>query len=107
MDAHRRDAVASRGEHATREGTDSHGPAVAAARIDRAIYRLQNTHGLSLQTLGDGSDPEVVLRDCGDDHVHMHRVLCGLREAVLEQVGKDQTDRLRNALADALIALSA
>ena len=77
------------------------------ARIERAIYRLQNTHGLPLQPLGDGSDPEAVLRDCADDHVHMRRVLCELREAVLEQVGKDQTDRLRQALADALIALSA
>ena len=36
------------------------------------------------------------------DHVHMRRVLCELREAVLEQVGKDQTDRLRHELADAL-----
>ena len=57
--------------------------------------------------LGDGSDPEAVLRDCADDHVHMRRVLCELREAVLEQVGKDQTDRLRHALADAVKALSA
>ena len=71
-----------------REGTDSHGPAVLLARIERAIYRLQNTHGLPLQSLGDGSDPEVVLRDCADDHVHMRRVLCELREAVLEQVGR-------------------
>ena len=37
----------------------------------------------------------------------MRRVLCELREAVLEQVGKDQTDRLRRALADALKAVSA
>ena len=29
-----------------------------------------------------------------DDHVFMRRLLCELREAVLEQVGKDQTDRL-------------
>ena len=36
------------------------------------------------------------------DHVHMRRVLCELREAVLEQVGKDQTDRLRHALSDAV-----
>jgi hypothetical protein len=50
---------------------------------------------------------KLVLRDCADDHVRMRRVLCELREAVLEQVGEDQTDRLRNALADALIALSA
>ena len=78
------------------------------ARIDRAIYRLQNTHGLPLQPLGDGSDPEAVLRDCADDdHVRMRRVLCELRGAVLEQVGKDQTDRLRNALAEAVKALSA
>ena len=77
------------------------------ARIERSVYRLQNTHGLPLQPLGDGSDPEVVLRDCADDHVLMCRVLSGLREAILEQVGEDQTDPLRNALADALIALSA
>jgi hypothetical protein len=32
----------------------------------------------------------------------MCRVLCELREAVLEQVGEGQTDRLRHALADAL-----
>ena len=32
----------------------------------------------------------------------MRRVLCELRDAVLEQVGKDQTDRLRNALSDAM-----
>ena len=31
------------------------------------------------------------------DQVHMRRVLCELREAVLEQVGKDQTDWLRFA----------
>ena len=86
--------VASLSEHATHEGTDSHGPASLLARIEQAIYRLQNTHGLPLQPLGDGSDPEVVLRDCATDHVHMRRALCGLREAVLEQVGKDQTDRL-------------
>ena len=42
-----------------------------------------------------------------DDHVHMRRVLCELQEAVLEQVGKDQTDRLRKALADAVKALLA
>ena len=60
-----------------------------------------------LEPLGDGSDPEAVLRDCADDdHVHMRSVLCELREAVLEQVGKDQTDRLRRALSDALKALS-
>ena len=49
------------------------------------------------------NDPEVVLRDCADDHVDMHRLL----EAVLEQVGKDQTDRLRHALAEAAQTLSA
>jgi hypothetical protein len=64
-------------------------------------------HGLPLQTLGDGSDPEAVLRDCAGHHVHMRRVLCELREAGLEQVGNDQTDRLRKALADAVKALSA
>jgi len=63
-------------------------------------------HALPLQPLGDGSDPEVLLRDCADDHVHTRRVLCELRGAVLEQVGEDQTDRLRQALAVALTALS-
>ena len=71
------------------------------ARIERAIYRLQNTHGLPLQPLGDESDPESVLRDCGDRHVHMRRVLLELREAVMEQVGTDQTDWLHHALSDA------
>ena len=42
-----------------------------------------------------------------DDHVQMRCVLCELREAVLEQVAKDQTDRLRQALADSATALSA
>jgi hypothetical protein len=51
--------------------------------------------------------PEVVLRDSGADPLHMRRVLSELREAVLEQVGTDQTDRLRQALADALNTLSA
>ena len=41
------------------------------------------------------------------DHVHMRRVLRELREAVLEQVGKDQTDRLRHALSEAVKAVSA
>ena len=59
-----------------------------------------------MQPLEDGCDPEVVLRDCADDHVHMRRVLCELCEAVLEKVGKDQTDRLRRALADALKAIA-
>ena len=106
MDAHRPHAVASRGEHAARTHEVTDEPSLLA-RIDRAIYRLQNTHGLPLQPLGDGSDPEPVLRDCAYDHVNMHRVLCELREAVLEQVGKDQTDRLRHALADAVKILSA
>jgi hypothetical protein len=70
------------------------------ARIERAIYRL------TLRTLGDGCDPEVVLRDCGAYHQDMRGVLSELREAILEQVGTDQTDRLRHALADALNALS-
>ena len=56
------------------------------ARIERAIYRLQNTHGLPLRG---------VLRDCADDHVCMRRVLCELREAVLGISREDQTDRLR------------
>ena len=108
LDAHRRVAVASRGEQAagTHKATDSHGPAVAAcSHRSRDLPAPQHSR-LPLQPLGDGSDPEVVLRDCGDDHVHMRRVLCELREAVLEQVGKDQTDRLRRALSDALKALS-
>jgi hypothetical protein len=32
-----------------------------AARIDRAIYRLRNTNGLPLRTVGDDGDPEPVL----------------------------------------------
>jgi hypothetical protein len=48
-----------------------------------------------------------VLRDCADDHVHMRRVLCELPEAVVEQVGKDETDRPRQALSHAVKALSA
>jgi hypothetical protein len=36
----------------------------------------------------------------------MRRVLCELGEAVLEQVGRDQTDGLRHALADSLKAVS-
>jgi hypothetical protein len=55
---------------------------------------------------GDTSDPECVLRDCADDQVHMRGVLCELREAILEQVGKDQTDRLRQALSDAANAIA-
>ena len=39
-------------------------------------------------------------------HMHMRRVRCELREAVLEQIGKDQADRLRQALSDAVKALS-
>ena len=95
----RRAVNQQRGRTKSRTVTDQ--PSLLA-RIDRAIYRLQNTHGLPLQPLGDGCDPENVLRDCADDHVHMRRVLCELREAVLEQVGKDQTDRLRHERADAL-----
>jgi hypothetical protein len=60
-----------------------------------------------LQPLGDGCDPQDVLRQCADDHVRMRRVLCELREAMLEQVGTEQTDRLRQALSDAVKALSA
>ena len=57
--------------------------------------------------LDDGSDPVVVLRHCADDHAQMRRVLCELREAILEQAGKDQTDRLLRALSDAVKALAA
>ena len=74
------------------------------ARIDRAIYRLNNTHDLPLQPLWDGSDPEALLRDSAADHVRLRRALCGLREAVLEQVGKD--DRQRFALSGAVKAMS-
>jgi hypothetical protein len=39
--------------------------------------------------MGDGSDPEAVLRDCVDnDHVHMRRVLCELREASWNKSGR-------------------
>jgi len=37
----------------------------------------------------------------------MRRVLCELRGAALEEVGEDQTERLRQALTDAVKALSA
>ena len=105
--AHRPSAVASPvSTRRTRARTVTDQPSLLA-RIERAIYRLQNTHGLPLQSLGEGCDPEVLLRDCADDHVHMCRVLCELREAVQEQVGEDQTDRLRGALSDAVKALSA
>ena len=60
---------------------------------------------MPLQPLGDGCDPEVVLRDCAN-YVEMRRVLSELREAILEQVGTDLTDRLRQALSDAVKALS-
>ena len=59
MDAHRRDAVASRGEQAApRPRTVTDQPSLLA-RIDRATYRLKNTHDLPLQPLWDGSDPEA------------------------------------------------
>ena len=104
-DAHSgRPCVASVSTQRTRARTVTDQPSLLA-RIDRAIYRLQNTHGLPLQPLGDGGDPEAVLRECADDHVQMRRALCELREAVLEQVAKDQMDRVRHALADALNAL--
>ena len=90
----------------TRSRTVTDRPSLLA-RIERAIYRLQHTHGLPLQPLGDGSDAEVVLARLRHDHIRMRRVLCDLREAILEQVGTDQTDRLRHALADAVKALSA
>src|SRR5688572_20260327 len=108
MDAHRANALASRGDHAptTDEGTDSHGPAVTTCSHRACDLPAPEHPRLPLQPLGDGSDPEPVLRDGADDHVHMRRVLFELREAVLEQVGKDQTDRLRNALSDVLKALS-
>src|SRR5688572_2868355 len=78
MDSHRRDTVASLGEHATHEGAHSHGPAVAVRSDERAIYRLQNTRGLPLQPLGD---PDAVLRECADDHVLVRRVICAARSA--------------------------
>lgn len=61
-----------------------------------------------LKRLERGSTQRVQRDDLGgrtDYHVHMRRVLCELREAVLEQVVEDQTDRLRHALADAVKAL--
>jgi hypothetical protein len=74
-------------------------------RIDCALYRLQNTHGLPLKPLGDESDPEPVLLQCRERQQQLRRVLLELREAVVEQVGAVQTDRLRYALADATTAL--
>ena len=89
MDAHRASAVASRGEQQrgrtkARTVTDQRS---LVARIERAIYRRQNTHGLPLQTLGDGSDPEAVLRNCANDHIHRigaaARTLMGMDSVVL------------------------
>ena len=63
--------------------------------------------GRAHSLLRQGNELEgIVLRDCADDHVRMRRGLCELREAVLDQVGKDQTERLRRALVD-VKALSA
>jgi hypothetical protein len=58
------------------------------------------------KTEKERSDPEDVLRDCGADHLQMRRVLSELQEAIVEQMGDDQTDRLRDGLIDALKALS-
>jgi hypothetical protein len=54
--------------HPRRHGLAGHPdqPSLLAC-IERAIYRLQNTHGLPQHPLGDGSDPEAVLRHCADD----------------------------------------
>ena len=68
------------------------------ARIDRALFRLANAGGLPLQRVGDTSDPEIVLLDCRAKLQQAYAVAAELRAAVLEQVGKDQTDRLRDAL---------
>ena len=43
----------------TRARTVADNPSLLA-RIDRAIYRLGNTHGLPLQPVGDTGDPEIV-----------------------------------------------
>jgi hypothetical protein len=72
------------------------------ARIDRAIYRLTNAHVLPLQQVGDSSDPEIVLRDCRARLQRAYAVAAELREAIMEQVGKDQTDRLRRALNESI-----
>ena len=42
--------------------------------------------------------PEIVLLDCRAKLQQAYAVAAELRAAVLEQVGKDQTDRLRDAL---------
>jgi|SRR5688572_2272257 len=76
------------------------------SRIDRALYRLQNTNGLPLKPLGHGGDPEPVLRACSVSHQQLRRVLTELSQAVLEQVGDVQTDRLRCAIVDARKILS-
>jgi hypothetical protein len=78
------------------------------ARIERAIYRLAAHARLAAAALGRRQRPGGrAARLRPTDHLQIRRVLCELREAVLEQVGKDQTDRLRHALADAVKALSA
>ena len=51
-----------------------------------------------MQRVGDTSDPEIVLLDCRAKLQQAYAVAAELRAAVLEQVGKDQTDRLRDAL---------
>ena len=109
MDAHRPDAVASRREHAageTNEVSDGHRPAVAARSYRSRDLPAPEHPRLALATTGRRERPEAVLRDCAGDHVYMRRVLWELREAILEQVGTDQTDRLSRALSDALNALS-
>jgi hypothetical protein len=85
----------------TRARTATDGPTLLA-RIERAIYRLRNTHGLPLKPLADGSDPEEVLTDCALVHQQLRQALMELREATLEQVGLVQTHRLGYALKAAV-----
>ena len=70
-----------------------------AARIDRALYRLRNANGLPLQLTGDGSDPEAVLCACNEHLTKLQGMLGELADAVIEQVGCVQTDRLARALS--------
>jgi hypothetical protein len=76
------------------------------ARIDRALCRLDASRARPLQPLGDGADPDAVLRDCAAALHAAHGLMLELRDAVVEQVGPVQTDRLRCALEAVELALS-
>jgi hypothetical protein len=70
-------------------------------RTETVTTCLRSTPAAPLARSCQSADLEL------DDLSNVRRVLCELREAVLEQVGKDETDRLRHALSDAVKVLSA